>query len=130
MYFVILILLVILFVGSMVFNILDTMVVISYNVVISGVLLASMVIGFEPTIESKKSTILNIEHVERRFDGTTHVYVSNVVQDVLVAVLIPDGIDRLTDDQILENVKVDCTTGVIKRFYGHKKTNDVYTLTY
>jgi hypothetical protein len=50
---------------------------------------------------SDVETSYNITHVERRLDGTTHVYVK--IDGELISKEVPDGIDLLTDEQLTNN---------------------------
>lgn len=65
-------------------------------------------VAYRFQIVSEKIETLNISHVERRLDNTTYCYTSNNITGDLYGIKIPDGVDLLTDEQLMEDVKIDC----------------------
>lgn len=58
--------------------------------------------GWRYDTVSETSTTNNIIKVERRYDGSTYAYGTNEVTGKLVSKRIPNGVDLLTDEQLLE----------------------------
>ena len=73
-----------------------------------------------------KSMPYPITQVERRLDGTTYVYGTNWVSGDYVGMRIPDGIDLMTVEQLLEN----CTIIYTQFTRRNGKTHDRDTLDY
>jgi hypothetical protein len=53
------------------------------------------------------STNVEISAVERRLDGTTYVYSTNSVVDITNGVRVGNGVQLLTDEQIIEKCSID-----------------------